>query len=758
MLDVFGNVVLGGGKNSFLLVSPGGQILSHLRLADSFVQAASLNQQDHKLLVQAGQTGYIIIDEMPEIWTGQLDVEPSDFKQVWQLSNPIAVGIGADGLHEAALTGGSEIQGQDVTVAVVDSGVYFDSQIKQLLNATLKKQFLGQADFTDGGKCSTRGIQNDTYCFAFWADSADPYGHGSHVAGIIWSDISDYATGATMGIAPKANILSVRVLNEHGIGSYEDVIKGIQYVVENKDSLNIRVLNLSLSAAATTPYFLDPLNRAAEAAWANGIVVVAAAGNTGPRAETITVPGNDPYVITVGAVDNNRTPGYWADDVVPTWSASGPTQDGFAKPDVLAPGQNIISFMHNDAKRPEESAQLAMQHPDRSAGVSLFRMHGTSMATAVTSGVVALMLQVHPELSPDQVKFRLMDTARPFLSSTGDPVYNSLFRQGAGRIWAPDAVLATDLPPNGVANIGMAIVGDLIHNAELNTEDKGYHFSGPIRRVESDDGRAYLYYLAGETGETLVEAAAWAKSMEWIDASLLAESGLTRDGSPITVQDAGLLAGKYAWAGANSLADSETLPNEPTVVGGEGWSSGRTWAGTYVMPTHWVNDDGSIVVSRTPGIIAHIADLDIVTATQGAKGSATVAIAVHESYGQPVSGATVRGRWSSGEIAECLTSSSGECIVLGDDFAESIVGNEFTFTVLSIACEGCIYDSGQNRDPDGDSDGTTIAVTTDLPVDNSAPADNAPPVNNTEPVGDTAPTDGVSPTWLVRLFLPALFR
>ena len=116
----------------------------------------------------------------------------------------------------------------------------------------------------------------------------------------------------------------------------------------NKDAFNIRVMNLSLSAQATTPYFVDPLNRAVEAAWAEGIVVVAAAGNTGPEAETITVPGNDPYVITVGAVDSKRTPGYWADDILPSWSATGPTLDGFAKPDVLAPGANIVSFMYND--------------------------------------------------------------------------------------------------------------------------------------------------------------------------------------------------------------------------------------------------------------------------------------------------------------------------------------------------------------------------------------------------------------------------
>ena len=129
------------------------------------------------------------------------------------------------------------------------------------------------------------------------------------------------------------------------------------------------------------------------------------------------MPGNDPYVITVGAVDSNRTPGYWADDILPSWSATGPTLDGFAKPDVLAPGANIVSFMYNDqATRSTARPGWSRTTPTTPKPSSLFRMNGTSMATAVTSGVVALMLQAHPELTPDQVKFRLMYSARPALA------------------------------------------------------------------------------------------------------------------------------------------------------------------------------------------------------------------------------------------------------------------------------------------------------------------------------------------------------
>ena len=218
-------------------------------------------------------------------------------------------------------------------------------------------------------------------------------------------------TGTITRGAPS--LVAVKAFDEDGHGSYMDVIRGIDWVVQNKDAYGIRVLNLSLSAPPRSHYWDDPLNQAVMEAWRAGIVVVASAGNTGPDPMTIGVPGNVPYVITVGALDGKRTPGYWGDDVLPEWSATGPTLDGFAKPDVLAPGMNIVSFMYNDHEDEANSARLVQDHPDYSETSSLFRMNGTSMATAMTSGVVALMLQADPALTPKQVKFRLMYSTRP---------------------------------------------------------------------------------------------------------------------------------------------------------------------------------------------------------------------------------------------------------------------------------------------------------------------------------------------------------
>jgi subtilisin family serine protease len=446
--------------------------------------------------------GWVTDFRFPVPWNGSPDVQATGDASVWQMVYPVSIDSGADVLHRGGTTG------QGVTVAVVDSGVFFDPQVVQDLGPVVGNMFVGQVDFAGDGLCPAGvGAQHSGYCLTDHTQSYDPHGHGTHVAGTIWNNFTDQATGVYLGVAPGANILSVRILGGNGFGTYVDVIEGIQYVVANKDTYNIRVMNLSLSAYATVPYFVDPLNRAVEQAWANGIVVVAAAGNEGSSSETITVPGNDPYVITIGAVDGQRTPGYWHDDVLPSWSSTGVTLDGFVKPDVLAPGANIISFIMNDPDDPTKAAHLVRNHPDYTAHSTLFRMNGTSMATAVASGVVALMLEADPSLTPDQVKYRLSVSARPAVTADDDLVYNIL-QQGMGRIWAPEAAQGS-FPAENHANYGMDINADLAHGIgwvdsngdgwvdpdELDPAEMAYHYQGRVSRAISDDDQVYLYYM-----------------------------------------------------------------------------------------------------------------------------------------------------------------------------------------------------------------------------------------------------------------------
>lgn len=384
-------------------------------------------------------------------------LEPTTNPKIWSLTDPTTEQIGANQLHDSGITG------ENITVAVVDSGIYFDQTQLNDFGTHIDQHFLGQADFVGYGQCAATTSNHTQYadhCFTDQFASIDPYGHGSHVAGIIWNNYTNATTNTPMGIAPDANILSVRALGEFGWGYYEDVIEAIQYVIDNKDTYNIRVLNLSISGFASTPYFVDPLNRAVETAWSEGIVVVSAAGNLGSNSESVTVPGNDPYIITAGSVDTNLTPDT-TDDTIPQWASSGPTHDGFIKPDVVAPGSDIISFAYRNDTIPYLSSYLAQHHPQFSETTSFFRMDGTSMSAAITSGTVALMLQQNPSLTPDQVKYRLAYSARPAQDSSGNLTFN-LFQQGAGRIWAPDAVQSTDIPLES-ANQNLDIEQELAH-------------------------------------------------------------------------------------------------------------------------------------------------------------------------------------------------------------------------------------------------------------------------------------------------------
>jgi len=564
-LDVDGGVIIGSEGTDLVRLRADGTVSFKklfVETAYKITQSAATDQSG-RAAVRFGTNNLAVISRLRNQWDGRPDVQATDNRRTWKLVNPVAIDVGADVLHK------QEIDGSGVTVAVVDSGVYFDGDVKLQLGTQVQRLFLGQADYMEPTcPVSSRSLtQYDDYCWYDWSASDDRYGHGTAVAGIIWNNFRDYDTNVYLGIAPGAKILSVRVLDHDGAGSYETVIKGIQYVVANKAQHNIRVMNLSLSGYATVPYFVDPLNRAVEQAWANGIVVLAAAGNSGPAAETVTVPGNDPYVITVGAVNSKRTPGYWLDDVIPSWSASGPTPDGFVKPDVLAPGSNIVTFMYNDPTG-VNTQKIVLLHPDYSATSSLYRMNGTSMATAVASGVAALMLQANPDLTPDQVKFRLMYSAVPAFTPDQNPVYN-IFQQGAGRLWVPDAVYGA-FPADGSANSGMDLAADLAHGYETDA-DLAYHYQGTIAKVLSDDGQTYLYYVDNPDGSRTALGAARVSDMTWLSAESLAE-GTTWAGGQMA-----WAGGQMAWAGGQMA----WAGGQMAWAGGQmAWAGGQmAWAG-----------------------------------------------------------------------------------------------------------------------------------------------------------------------------------
>jgi serine protease AprX len=211
--------------------------------------------------------------------------------------------------------------------------------------------------------------------------------------------------GKYMGIAPRANLISVKVSDDDGDTTVLDVINGIQFVVDHKSQLGIRVMNLSLSSTVAESYKTDPLDAAVESAWLKGLVVVAAAGNRGTDADAVQyAPGNDPYVISVGALDDQMSQAD-GDDSRATWSSRGVTQDGFSKPEIHAPGARIVSTL-------APGSAFSTLCPTCIVQGQMIRAGGTSMAAPMVSGAAALLLQKYPNLTPNQVKGVLVGSSR----------------------------------------------------------------------------------------------------------------------------------------------------------------------------------------------------------------------------------------------------------------------------------------------------------------------------------------------------------
>jgi serine protease AprX len=227
------------------------------------------------------------------------------------------------------------------------------------------------------------------------AVNADDEGHGTMVAGL--------AAGALTGVARSAPIVSLRTANAQGASRMSDVIAACDWILANKSQYNIRVANFSMRSSTPSSFRYDPLDKAVESLWFNGVVVVAAVGNYGTNGQATQVeysPGNDPFVISVGALDENGTT-QASDDFAAPWSAYGHTLDGFAKPEISAPGRWMVSPV-------PMSSYLATTAPDRIVAPGYMWMSGTSLAAPIVAGAAADILAKHPTWTPDQVKGALM--------------------------------------------------------------------------------------------------------------------------------------------------------------------------------------------------------------------------------------------------------------------------------------------------------------------------------------------------------------
>ena len=309
--------------------------------------------------------------------------------------------IGARSVWRQQDASGRQITGQGVTVALLDSGT---AAVPGLTEP-------GKLSYGPDLSIEGNGVLTDQ----------DSYGHGTHMAGIIAANdgvtltarnIASLSPDTQLGVAPDAGLLSMKLANTDGSTDASQVIAALNWVTEHQtaaDGSRIRVVNLSFGTASVQPYQLDPLAAAAENAWRHGLVVVVSGGNSGSAAGRLDDPAIDPYVLAVGASDSNDLLGGWAIPHVASFSSSGSDSRHV---DLLAPGSSIVSLR-------APGSYVDQNHPEgRVVGDTsgrLFRGSGTSQAAAVVSGAVALLLQAYPNLTPDQVKAALVQSASPVL-------------------------------------------------------------------------------------------------------------------------------------------------------------------------------------------------------------------------------------------------------------------------------------------------------------------------------------------------------
>ena len=435
---------------------------------------------------------------------------------------------------------GSGLTGKGVGIAMVDTGVQ--------LHQDLKRPLLGHQVF-------------EVEIVGHELGMADYFGHGTHVAGILngnGSASSDYLSFRHFkGIAPDAQLISIRALSPDGSGYTSDVISGIDWAVRNALLYNIRVLNLSLGHPVYESYRTDPLCRAVATAVRKGIVVVVAAGNDGTVGSgfgTITSPGNSPVAITVGATDDQGTVPL-SDDALAPYSSKGPSLIDFVvKPDLVAPGTWIVSTRAVSSWLDTEHHELTLRIGDYKNDPAhynddgaYYSLSGTSMAAPMVSGAAALMLQKEPSLTPATVKARLMKSA------VKDE--RLVFETGAGTLDVYGAVTATGTAQSAASPSAMA----------------------------ADDGYIYIQDTAALWGTSWSQTAIWGGgkgrayglTLTPVPASITSGSGAIwggRSGVRSTVDNPSVTGSGAIWGGGRCSMSSTngTIGGSSAIWGGDG--------------------------------------------------------------------------------------------------------------------------------------------------------------------------------------------
>lgn len=374
----------------------GGQVLMHLDFINAFV--ARMPARAASQAAAHPSVGWISPDaEMKETACTQCINTAS-------LANAYIKSIRADKTWNTS----PYRQGKGIGVAVVDSGINWQTDLYTVM---------GQ----------NRVIANVRFNNDYNQTTFDNFGHGSHIAGVVGGN-GRTSNGKYIGVAPQANIINVKVSNDDGSTTVSQVLGGLEWILKNKTRYNIRVVNISFNSSVEESYLTSPLAAAVEILWFSNIVVVVSAGNNGTA--NLYPPANDPFVITVGAVDDKGTASI-SDDTIANFSAYGDVEGVAHKPDLVAPGKSIVSLMGN------VTGAIPAGHPANKVDNTYFRMSGTSVAAPMVSGAAAMLLEDEPGLTADQVKYRLMATANKNWAGFSDE------KAGAGYLDVYAAVTGT---------------------------------------------------------------------------------------------------------------------------------------------------------------------------------------------------------------------------------------------------------------------------------------------------------------------------
>jgi serine protease AprX len=504
--------------------------------------------------------------------------------------------------------------GKGIGVAVLDSGINQEDDIGTYSHTpAYTEDFTVPVVIQPDGKLAPKPASY----------GLDWYGHGQHIAGIIASNgrTSNCAscTQVFAGIAPGVNLINLKVLDTNGEGSDSFVIAAIDRAIALKRTYNIRVINLSLGRPVYESYTQDPLCQAVEAAWKAGIVVVVSAGNEGRDNTfgndgygTINAPGNDPYVITVGAMRSMGTPTR-SDDLMASYSSKGPTAvDHIVKPDLVAPGNQIISLLAKNGtlglSNPQNVATIAVfqSNPPKVGSIPIqptykpdstsqppavkigsgysnqyYILNGTSMAAGVVSGAVADLLQAAPSLTPDQVKMLLMQTASktfPTVSTVVDATtgqtftsYYDMFTVGAGYLDLKAALALVSQVPTGLTALSPI--------ATYDSTSGDVNISFDLSSVFSDKA------MWGASS-TSANKALWGADAMWSNSVLAGNKAMWGASSVWGASSSDTTANKAMWGASSDLANKALWGADAI------WTNKALWGASSMTTSQSIMIDG----------------------------------------------------------------------------------------------------------------------------------------------------------------------